>query len=68
MLDILRGKQSGGLRNAAVRDHIFHVMRLHPSRPARQSELLDAALKPLADALPRPPHGGTVTDHNRPRG
>ncbi|AJE40455.1 hypothetical protein [Streptomyces nodosus] len=68
MLDILRGKQSGGLRIAAVRDHIFHVMRLHPRRPARQSELLDAALKPLADALPRPPHGGTVTDHNRPRG
>ncbi|MEV6399222.1 hypothetical protein AB0M39_31295 [Streptomyces sp. NPDC051907] len=55
MLDILRSKQSGSLRNAAVRDHVFHVMRLHPSRPARQSDLLEAALKPLVDALPRPP-------------
>ncbi|MDX3855867.1 hypothetical protein [Streptomyces sp. AK02-01A] len=55
MLDILRGKQSGSLRNAAVRDHVFHVMRLHPSRPARQSDLLEAALKPLADALSRRP-------------
>ncbi|MEU9324081.1 hypothetical protein AB0D91_09705 [Streptomyces canus] len=54
LLDILRGKQSGSLRNSAVRDHIFHVMRLHPSRPARHSDLLEAALKPLADALPRP--------------
>ncbi|MFE2313857.1 hypothetical protein ACFXC8_11805 [Streptomyces sp. NPDC059441] len=55
MLDILRGKQSGSMRNAAVREHIFHVMRLSPSRPARQSDLLHAALRPLADALPRPP-------------
>ncbi|MFF1680069.1 hypothetical protein ACFVYG_29015 [Streptomyces sp. NPDC058256] len=55
LLDILRSKQSGSLRNSAVRDHIFHVMRLHPSRPARHSDLLEAALKPLADALPRPP-------------
>ena len=54
LLDILRGKQSGSLRNSAVRDHIFHVLRLHPSRPARHSDLLEAALKPLADALPRP--------------
>lgn len=55
MLDILRGKQAGSLRTAAVRDHIFHVMRLEPSRPARQADLLHAALRPLADALPRPP-------------
>lgn len=55
MLEILRGKQSGSLRNAAVRDHIFHNMRLHPKRPARQSDLLEAALKPLADALPQVP-------------
>ncbi|MFF3373519.1 hypothetical protein ACFYXF_11285 [Streptomyces sp. NPDC002680] len=57
MLDILRGKQSGSLRNSAVRDHIFHVMRLRPSRPARQADLLHAALRPLADALPRPTQG-----------
>ncbi|MFD3308614.1 hypothetical protein [Streptomyces sp. NPDC058656] len=55
MLDILRGKQSGSMRNAAVREHIFHVMRLRPSRPARHYDLLQAALQPLADALPRPP-------------
>ncbi|WP_189834265.1 hypothetical protein [Streptomyces zaomyceticus] len=55
MLDILRGKQSGSLRNSAVRDHIFHNLRLHPKRPARQSDLLDAALKPLADVLPHQP-------------
>ncbi|MFC9915399.1 hypothetical protein [Streptomyces sp. NPDC059862] len=30
LLDILRSKQSGSLRNAAVRDHILHVMRLQP--------------------------------------
>ncbi|MGW1712636.1 hypothetical protein [Streptomyces sp. NPDC002156] len=57
MLDILRGKQSGSLRNSAVGDHIFHVMRLRPSRPARQADLLHAALRPLADALPRPTQG-----------
>ncbi|MGW9495660.1 hypothetical protein ACWG5P_14905 [Streptomyces prasinus] len=55
MLDILRDKQSGGLRNAAVRDHILHGMRLRPGRPARQSDLFEAALKPFTDALPRPP-------------
>jgi hypothetical protein len=59
MLDILLGKQSGSLRNAAVRDHIFHVMRLRPSRPSRHGELLHAALKPLADVLPRPPQNTT---------
>ncbi|ELS51161.1 hypothetical protein [Streptomyces viridochromogenes] len=55
MLDILRGKRSGSLRNCAVRNHTFQVMRLRPSRPTRHSDLLHAALKPLADTLPRPP-------------
>ncbi|WP_181647104.1 hypothetical protein [Streptomyces sp. WAC00263] len=34
LLDILRGKQSGSLPNAAVRDHILHVMRLRPQASA----------------------------------
>ncbi|MFI6022352.1 hypothetical protein ACIBCP_32525 [Streptomyces sp. NPDC051287] len=63
MLDILRGKQSGGLRNAAVRDHVLHGMRLRPARPARQSDLMRAALKPLADAAPRPPQDQPHQEH-----
>jgi hypothetical protein len=54
LLDILRSKQSGSLRNAAVRDHILHVMRVQPDAPARHAGLLDIALKPLVDALPQP--------------
>ncbi|MCX4920095.1 hypothetical protein [Streptomyces sp. NBC_00687] len=53
LLDILRGKQSGSLRNAAVRDHILHVLRVHPDAPARHGGLLDSALKPLVNALPQ---------------
>ncbi|MGW3291386.1 hypothetical protein ACWDR3_42840 [Streptomyces sp. NPDC001002] len=55
LLDILRGKQSGSLRNAAVRDHIVYVMRLRPQAPARHAELFDRALAPLIDVLPRSP-------------
>lgn len=54
LLDILRSKQSGSLRNAAVRDHILHVMRIQPDAPARHAGLLDSALKPLVNALPQP--------------
>ncbi|MCX4993722.1 hypothetical protein [Streptomyces sp. NBC_00568] len=54
LLDILRSKQSGSLRNAAVRDHILHVLRVHPDAPARHGGLLDSALKPLINALPQP--------------
>ncbi|RRR77243.1 hypothetical protein EHS43_28845 [Streptomyces sp. RP5T] len=54
LLDILRSKQSGSLCNAAVRDHILHVMRVRPDAPARHAGLLDSALKPLVNALPQP--------------
>ncbi|MFE6129523.1 hypothetical protein ACFQ6Q_14835 [Streptomyces sp. NPDC056437] len=52
LLDILRSKQSGSLRNAAVRDHLLHGMRLRPDAPARHAGLLDSALKPLVNVLP----------------
>jgi hypothetical protein len=53
LLEILRSKQAGSLRNAMVRDHILHVMRLHPPAPARHARLFASALEPLAAVLPQ---------------
>jgi hypothetical protein len=61
LLDILRSKQSGSLRNAAVRDHILHVMRVQPDAPARHAGLLDSALRPLVNALPQPHPNSTTS-------
>ncbi|WP_327722243.1 hypothetical protein OG381_47840 [Streptomyces sp. NBC_00490] len=61
LLDILRSKQSDSLRNAAVRDHILHVMRVQPDAPARHAALLDSALKPLVNALPQPQQSSSTS-------
>ncbi|WP_406080541.1 hypothetical protein OG468_08805 [Streptomyces zaomyceticus] len=55
LVEILQSKNAGSLRNAGLREHILHVMRLSPPKPSRQAELFHAAMKPLFEVLPKAP-------------
>ncbi|MEV5910511.1 hypothetical protein ACWEGX_09665 [Streptomyces chartreusis] len=61
LLEILRSKNTGTLRNAGLREHILHGMGLTPGKPARHAELFETAMKPLFEALPSPAEQAPAT-------
>lgn len=61
LLEILRSKNAGTLRNAGLREHILHGMGLTPPKPARHAALFETAMKPLFEALPPPTEQAPAT-------